>query len=331
MNRLTNIDVSKGLLMLLVVYYHALCIVVAVCPGLCNEEFLFETPYLFRSFFMIAFVVISGITSRFERLLKDQIVHDAKVLLLPAIIISTLVGILCPEAVDKGDVSSLSRIILYGGGAWFITAMFLSRVMYKIALQIRKDQIRYCALIVIWIVGVVFDYYIPNDYEFWYLPKAMIFTPYFEVGRIVNKVELTRMPVAMVCFVAYLLVIPFLWWYGDKTPHFSDSSSVSLRMVPLFGFLSIIGSIAFYEAGKIINQNRFIEFIGRNSLVFYLMHIVFLFMACKLYNAYFIITEHSSWVIYVVLTSLMLGALLWCSMFSILLNTKYLKWILGKF
>lgn len=331
MNRLTNIDVSKGLLMLLVVYYHALCIVAAVCPCLCNEEFLFETPYLFRSFFMIAFVVISGITSRFERLLKDQIVHDAKVLLLPAIIISTIVGILCPEAVDKGDVSSLSRIILYGGGAWFITAMFLSRVMYKIALQITKDQIRYCALIVIWIVGVVLDYYIPNDYEFWYLPKAMIFTPYFEAGRIVRKLELKRKPVPIVCLVVFILSIPFLSCYGNNTPHLSDSSFVLLKTAPLFGLLSLLGSMAIYEVGKIIDCNSVLEFIGHNSLVFYLMHIVFLFMACKTCNAFFVISERSSWVTYGVMSTLILGALIWSSAFSVLFNTKYLKWILGKF
>lgn len=331
MNRLTNIDVSKGLLMLLVVYYHALFIFATICPAYCREGFIFETPYLFRSFFMVAFVVISGITSRFKRSLKDQIIQDFKVLLLPAVIISTIVGILCPEAVDKGDINSLSRIILYGGGAWFITAMFLSRIIYKMVLLIGKDKLRYSLIIIIWIVGIASDYYLPDDNKYWYFPKAMIFTPYFEVGRIVNKIQLMRMPVTMVCFVAYLLITPFLWWYGDKTPHFSDTASISLRMVPLFGFLSIIGSIAFYEAGKIINRNRFLEYIGRNSLVFYLTHIVFLFIACKFINNNFSCEELVFGTSLAIIFMLVFSATLWCSAFSVLFNTKYLKWILGKF
>lgn len=333
MKRLTYIDVSKGLFMLIVVYYHMICIPQRACVGLVNDcnSWILETPNLFRAFFMAGFFFVSGMTSKFKRPIKEQIINDAKTLLLPSMLICTITALFYPDAVDNGELGIIKTNLLFGGGAWFITTMFLARFFYKLMLKIEKDKLRWALIFVIWIFGCLADRLIPTRYEFWYLPKALVFLPFLELGHSYYKIENLKIPFETICVILYIVVIVILMALGITTPYVTGTSSLKPIMIPVFAVASVTGSVAVFKLGKIINSNRFLEYVGKNTLVFYLTHMTFLWIACKVINDHYDMSNMSVWMTLAFLLALFVGAILWSSLFSYLLNTKYLKWILGKF
>ena len=105
--RLLYLDVAKGLLILSVILHHLLhclnksvnCADNDVYRNTWNAFMTFIVP-----FFMPCFFICSGIVSNFNKNLKDFVSSSSIMLLVPANII--------------------------GRGGWFISAMFIARIIY---------------------------------------------------------------------------------------------------------------------------------------------------------------------------------------------------------
>ena len=333
MNRLTHIDVAKGLFMLIVVYYHSVCIFQNVCDGIynANTHILFDTPNLFRAFFMAGFFFVSGMTSKFKRPIKDQIISDAKMLLLPSLIICTLTAFFYPDALDNAEMGILRMNLLFGGGAWFVTTMFCARILQKIILLIKNDKQRWATVILVGLLGCIVDRIIPTRLEFWYVPKALIFVPFIEFGMSYNKLKTKKNTIETICVLLYLILAAVLFVLGIQAPYVTGTSSLKPLVVPLFLTMAVTGSVLVYVLASKINDNKILEFIGRNTLVYYLTHMTFITMGCHLLAKHYDYLSFSMAQCTGIVVLLVLFASLWSMIFSIILNTKYLKWILGKF
>lgn len=333
MNRLTYIDVTKGLLMMIVIYYHVLCILRITCVDIYNEnnQIIFETPNLFRAFFMSGFFFVSGVTSKFSRSTKEQLINDFKTLLLPSFIICTITAIFYPKAIENGEMGIIEFNLLFGGGAWFITAMFLARQIYRILLIIKNEKYRLFVISVIWAVAFLLDNEIPVKYQLWHFPKALLFMPFLEFGRSFNIIENNKLFDAKVCLVVYMVIIVFLMKNGLIPPFVTDGNYVELKWIPVFLITSITGCVVIYKIGKYIYCNSLMEFVGKNSLVFYLTHMTFLFLAGDYLANNYSMSFLSLWTTCLIVFLLFGAALLWSTAFAYVLNLDISKWILGKF
>ena len=126
--RLHWIDVAKGLLILLVVYGHLYAWTRKLNPE--AADILLQSLNFFLSFYMPAFFVITGYCSNFKKPFLDFFFSSFKTILLPGLTFALF------DAVISFDVNiqRLYRIakdfILYGGQYWFLSALFMGRIIY---------------------------------------------------------------------------------------------------------------------------------------------------------------------------------------------------------
>ena len=92
--RIPYIDVAKGILILLVVYDH-LPDVYMYLLNLSNShiEYLNDTQWIFKLFFMPAFFCITGMCSNFNKNFKPFLISNLKTLIVPNVLLGIIVGL----------------------------------------------------------------------------------------------------------------------------------------------------------------------------------------------------------------------------------------------
>lgn len=90
--RYSFIDVAKGLLISLVIFFHTSPL--AEANGVENEIFinLKRLNFLFSPFFMGAFFFITGFCSNFEKKFAHYLLKDIKTLILPSLTLLLMGG-----------------------------------------------------------------------------------------------------------------------------------------------------------------------------------------------------------------------------------------------
>lgn len=92
--------------------------------------------------------------------------------------------------------------------------------------------------------------------------------------------------------------------------------------------LAISGIFAVLYISKVIGHNRALEYLGRNSLVIYLVHFIFY----RLYLSVVIdLFNKSVFISTLLFVGVIVINVISCCALAWVLNTRYLKWILGKF
>lgn len=94
-----------------------------------------------------------------------------------------------------------------------------------------------------------------------------------------------------------------------------------------FLMLSITGSLFVIWIAKRVKSNFFLEYIGRNSLIIYCLHISVLGCIHILEKRFTDITNYSGWIS---LGNLLITIFV-LSCFCYLLNLKYFRLLIGKF
>ena len=130
------------------------------------------------------------------------------------------------------------------------------------------------------------------------------------------------------CVMDIVMVVSMKQIFGN-VPYVTSETSMRVWQMPLFIVSAFLGTMSIFYISKRVNSNKFLEFLGRNSIVIYCLH--FTVMAgyyrifakalnvCNIYQSTFaLILMYAT----VVLTTMGI---------SVLLNTKFTKWVIGKF
>lgn len=130
--RLPYLDISKGLLIIFVLIYH---IPVFAEQNFVNSfNWMFYTRPAFQYYFMPAFFVITGFCSIFEGKSFGIFVYkNFKILILPGFFVS--IGTPIGSHLLHCDSHLINywipvRDFFYGGGFWFLTSLFFSKIIY---------------------------------------------------------------------------------------------------------------------------------------------------------------------------------------------------------
>lgn len=157
--------------------------------------------------------------------------------------------------------------------------------------------------------------------------------PYLGLGQLYrNKYELinNRLSLRNVA-ISYIAIWTLCICLFRTVPGITGVVNCSLFQLPFLVLLSIIGSLLILQFTEYICRNRELkvfEYIGQNTLVIYCLHFVTLDRIMVIYKPLFDI--HSLHISFVAYCGVLLSISIICVLYVSLFNTKYLKFIVGK-
>lgn len=337
--RIHYLDIAKGVLILMVIYNHTGNL--AEASGITNSTINFiPSTRFFKSFFMPAFFIITGMCSNFKKPLKEFIISNAKALLIPAItllLVRVSVRYILTGTVSSLELSGLmSKKVFFNLGYWnwFLTALFTTKVIfYLVTNYVKKDIAQVVILLSLHIIGILI-YNFKTDshifFNFYFYQHALMFAIYIWIGnnlsKIIHKPQIFWSSIFLFS-ITYLLYL--LLGGAAKLPSITSDPYLPIRDIFPHFIMSTCGSIALIYICKQINRNRILEEIGKNTLVIYCLHFQFMFSFYEIFR-----DQLCSMNTHQTITTLIIMyifTVVGCLAFSKLLNTKYLKFILGKF
>lgn len=324
--RLPEMDVMKGILSIMVILGHivfieqrsggvnmishaayAQNILVAVWTAPCN---------------MAAFFFVTGFCSSFAQDLPHQILSDAKRLLLPSV---TIVSIM------SATVALLGKDFAWSYNApWFLWALFWAKLIFKLLCQhVKFEAVVWFLLVLMSVIGAAMMYYTPEANRLGW-QQALVFPLFLAIGAFVRKVSLKP----WMCYLAggvYAVFAILTFHYLDWGPlSISAITSVAPEKWPAYFLLATSGTLFVFQVSKLSSRSRFLQFVGKNSLIVYLMHAAFLVIAASYLKSQIVQYYDNStfqWCFFVLMG---LGALLWSCLWALVFNLPFVRWLQGK-
>ena len=324
--RVHYIDIAKGLLIMLVVLHHIPQLVTSKSVAMQNVDNL---SILYVPFFMPAFFVLTGMCSNFSKPLVKFLRDKFCSILIPAFclgFISMWINLICSGVTDIKEYCKLGfrTFIVYGGGYWFLTALFISSIIYWfVKNKISSIAIRFLILILCLIVGIgVQCFGIPN---YWHVAHALVLVVFLNVGELFRKYDL-NLKIGSVAFLLYIGLLIFVLMFNINIPYITAHMNIKFFEIPLFMLLSILGSIFIVAFSKLVGKNAIIEGLGKHSLVIYGLHISVLSAIMKVLAMYGADVGKIQ-----TIGLIFIMALIICYFIALCINNTPLKVLIGKF
>lgn len=336
--RLKYIDVAKGVLIFMVIYSHTNNL--AIASGVNNEiidNFIPKTKF-FMPFFMPAFFIIAGMCSNYHKNFKEFALSNAKALLIPAVLLLfvrifvkySLTGTF--STFEWHGLTSPAFIVNLGRYNWFLTSLFVTKMMFYAVLHgIDNFKKRIALVLIIHFTGV-FLYNVKGSniiyYNFYFYQHALVYLLFVEIGYDLYKGNLKSYGLKLNSIIFFIVYICYLS-FGRSVP--SITYIIRLPMIDIIPhlFMSVCGSLMLIEFSKKLDSYTGLQDFGKNSLVIYCLHFQFMFSYYQIFKEQLngMGVHHTITALIIMYVFTAYG----CLWFSKALNAKYFKWILGKF
>lgn len=323
--RYNYIDVIKGILILLVVAHHIFGLMRSyeIIPN--DFEYLEK---LYVPFFMPAFFVVTGFCSNFNKPKELFLKTELKRLLIPAvvfyIIISFGIMVIDSTLTMHNALVSAAKLVIKGG-SWFLTALLVAKIIYYFVVN-KEFTNKHCIIIVglgLLIASVASWLQV---FEVWYIWHAMGLLIFLLAGQIIKDTVIT-LKMFIISLVVYSVYVFFLIRFNLHLPRIT--STLSLYPWEIIHFLvgAVSGTIVVWYICEKISKNKLLEFFGKNSLVVFVTHWIILKAIICLSVKYSISITQTP-VIFFAILFIVICAI--CTALVKLINTKYLRWMIGK-
>jgi len=317
--RLSYIDIAKGILILMVVWDHLPDVYIYILKQTnIHIEWLNETQWIFKIFFMPAFFCITGFCSNFNKDFKSFFISNAKTLLIPNI----LLGMITNRSF------ALGAIILHGGNYWFLSALFVAKMIYFPLNRFFSDifLIRLFMLLVLVFIGFSLNG-IPTNYDVWYFHYAFNLAIFLELGKQLRQKG--NMQIFSIASILYLIICLTLSILDIHKPVVALGTNCKVYEIPFYLLSASTGSCLILWISRKIESCKVLEYFGSESLIFYIFQVIVMQVLEKIYIAHFEILGWPSVIFFVLVISIITIIVL--SVISRILETRYLKFVLGKF
>lgn len=280
-NRLLWPDYIKGICILLVLVGHH------------GDQFPILEKYIYL-FHMPAFFFVAGFFSHPKNIqFKTYIKNKFKAYLVPYLAYNMIwfifrfiiVGFIKKETINWnyliGVVLQMPETI-YSNSIWFLTALFVSSVLFYLIVKIvgKKQQI---VLIIICLLSAVGLFAIKTTFPQrapWYIDSSIFLLPYMSIGyfcghndkakKLVNNIKANRIKltftIIILIIVSIISVHVNVYFSGEKIDyHRCDIWE------PISCYIGGICSVLLLTiVVQFIKRSRLLLFIGYNSLIYYL-------------------------------------------------------------
>jgi acyltransferase len=285
--RINWIDIARGIGIILVIYAHGLG----------------ATPlrYFIYSFHLPLFFFLSGLVvhSRKNEPYINSLTKDIKKILLPYFFFAFLFFFiwilnLKPESRSPEIIIHQLIGIFYGSGnnrylifdiaLWFLPCLFLVKQIFW-AISKLTDKFIYISLFIFSIAGFLLSNFASNIKLPFGFETAITAIIFFGLGYLWNrkpdiKFKLPSKHLLLLILFSILTII-FAYFnfqiYGLQV----DLRLNRLNNYFLFYLAALSGILATIFLSKIINKNKILEYLGKNSLVLFASHLVVFYYISK--------------------------------------------------
>ncbi len=323
MPRISYIDIAKGILISFLVIQHLVWVSQIIVEGpndFINTLHDLEMP-LFMGYFMQAFFVISGFCSNFSSPWRVFLWKQVKMLLIPNLVITLLVNLY------HGTFSeSFYHITMLGGWLWFLTALFIGKIVYYFVRRwIGNEYIIFALFLVTSFVGVCMNDVDPF-YNYWWHRHVLTLLLFLALGNWLRRhIHDTRIWMFGVAYVVGIAACHFL---HIDVPYITASFLVTKYTWVLHLLIAGGGSVAFLKLCSYLRDSPVFEYIGQNSLVIYMLHLDILYPLIEnfqdVYNKN--TTEGSVIVTFAILTT----TIVLCLLLGKVIGRRYLRFMIGR-
>ena len=266
-DRLNYIDIARGLLILSMLLFHLPYIIKRGVgydsPTLSNIS---DLTYLYVPFFMPAFFYISGYVTNFQKNFVSFATSKLFKILIPATLLTIVAHLI---SFDFSIPFLKSHFWIFGVGAWFIPSLFVGEILFWGVSRMRNIW-RIVTSLFACVVGVVLFNYTTLT-NVWYFENALALLPFLLFGDFCKK-ELFSKTCFCVCLGAYLLILLLYYIVFDKMQFVMQEIQCGIYEIPLMLLGGITGTMVLLGLSILIHRCDWLEYIGRNSLLFYILH-----------------------------------------------------------
>ena len=337
--RVHYIDVFKGILIVLVVIHHIPYVLENTIP----EKSIIGIRWIQNiivGFFMPAFFVATGRCTNFKIPFPQYLWKNVKTILIPCFCLYYFNHWLsCVNALYFKDASwvtwshflspGIRTFLREGGFYWFLIALFLSKVIYYFVCVINCHlRWRFLISLLLSVAGVACsELWTDSNYFFW--QHALALVVFLPIGESLQQYSKHVTKWRWLLLFAYLLIISLFTQLQYHAPSVTRTMDVTLLTMPLYLFLSVVGSLGVWYLAEHISHNRIVEYWGRNSMTIYAFNYIVSTIALNVLLL-FIQPESNIQVTILFLITIVIDLAL-LSILSWLFNRKILRLSLGKF
>lgn len=326
------VDVAKGILILLVIFHHIPQVALSKGWDTSTWNAINDIRYFYCCFFMAAFFLLTGYCSGFKKSFFPFLWRSFKSLIIPAISISILLFLLRAigsEETTKSIIKGVATRVIWGGGNWFLSSLFLSRIFFWIINKfIGREFNKVIVCVSFVVIGFVcHDLRVPN---IWFFQHAFAMTIFLYIGDLMKKLRKDAIKkIIIIGTIVFLSLWTILLVLSFRIPSLNAGFKVTTGDIPLYIILSLSGSCLVLLVSMWIERSRMLEYFGKNSLTIYLFQIFYINLVLNGLHSYFSFNETIMSQIFTFACTFILVTLL-CSATSFVLNTRYLRFIIGK-
>ena len=327
------VDIAKCLLIIMVVVHH-LPYVAHDYIGTDKIDVLNDVNCLFVSYFMAAFFIITGFCTNFERDFKSFLVRNLKTIVLPGALFTILLAwffnLLARDFTLSHwlDSEKLKYILLNGSEWWFLSALFIDKMVYWLLHRYVKNGLA-IGVITLSMMTVGIYLYSRELPEYWFYQHALAFIPFLAFGHWLrgHKSLLENNALAF-GGGGIVLLLSVLTTTGVGIPyiHLTYDMIKSVWLIPMALIYAILGSLLVFRLSQCIGKNKILEYIGGQTLVVYMFH-------ADIENILLGKVLIFSSTLLNVIAALAVGCVTLVVTVGIawIINHRYLKWMVGKF
>jgi fucose 4-O-acetylase-like acetyltransferase len=221
------------------------------------------------------------------------------------------------------------KSLVYGGN-WFLTTLFIGKVILWFQLKYLKGKVIWVTALILFSIGVILNLF-GFHHNFWWIRQDLLLEIFLVLGynmRIHNWLCSNKF--CAFSLIVFALSIGSAFYLFDDVPGVTMGIFMPNLLAAVFILLlGVSGSISVIYLCKLVGQSKIMEIVGKNSLIIYMLHIPIIF---GLTNTFLPILKanvfQSSCL---VIICILIFIVVVCSIIAWILNSKYLKWMTGKF
>ena len=330
--RISYLDLISGLFILQIVVMHIL-----QWSGLWGTGTFFDYWDKAFFFFMPWFYFKAGLFLNRKRALRDWIRKDAYRLLLPYLVFSVIGSVIRmgfdlwegEKPLWKIPLSPLGGVAVDGapGGnmpLWFLLSLFWSRLFFRLLPERREV----CAFVVAIVIGAVLSEYgvkLPLSLSTAFPGLVFLLLGRWSRNYVAGDKKISGGGDFLLLVVYTISVCVFLPSAGMRLNQFVIEDLSGVVSYPMVVLLSWIGCLSIsFVIRLLFFRISFLEYLGKDSMLFYVMHWIPLFVTNKLLVYCFPALER--WSLFAYSSVSVFTVLLIC----VLLRHRIPAWCLGE-
>lgn len=288
--RIEWVDMLKGLAIICVIIGHRTGSSYAILPC--------ALRIWIYSFHMPLFFLLSGFVFSIDKYenFKQFFINKIKTIIIPMVFFSIVIwlfnylyyGVLLNHTYSH-FLENIKRMIIslfmqerhgeYNSTLWFLTCLFVVQIMFYGTLKVSKNLWNILGIIfVCFVIGVIYVE-VGGELLPWEIDTAFISIVFVGLGYILKKQVhvLDRIPIYV--GIIFLLINFVLTYINFKMAHEQVDLAINILGNPILFLISalsaIMGFVVLFSKLKRIN---FLSYIGRNSLIYYGLSDMMLFL-----------------------------------------------------